>query len=481
MRRGQVILYLLMVLVAITLLSLLNVDTFLVVRGKNRVQNAGDAAALRAAREQGRILNEIGRLNLEHILAAVENDSNECERIVLEQRRAALLQPVAALEFANEAAEKNGMEVREEFSKILEDHVREIREVYCGGSEDEYDPYCPPWPGAWEEYAAKIEEAISGGLRTGPDNVEFFYASGGHLLLNRQFYHAIAGYNWCWFHWNAEEWLKSYDSYHDWPDLPIGKEQNLDNSEIFNLHVEAWEGALTDILDTNQIAKIYREYADNGELSAEKMALSHILTNRNETWFLFDSAGVGTWGRWFNVLSLVEDVNSGEEFPIVGEIKEEYNVRGCAAICRCVMDVEAFAIDSSSAVTWSAAAKPFGTVVNFDGEKDVVTALRRFIVPCFDSVRLVAVDSVGGENLATADYGWVTHIRKHLWNVEGTGYLQKGPLARSSEGCFYCLMLENWEHRSFRREGISWLKYNAATCVRPTGGGPASGGTSHGH
>ena len=263
--------------------------------------------------------------------------------------------------------------------------------------------------------------------------------------------------------------------------MPIGKEQNLDNSEIFNLHVEAWEGALTDILDTNQIAKIYREYADNGELSAEKMALSHILTNRNETWFLFDSAGVGTWGRWFNVLSLVEDVNSGEEFPIVGEIKEEYNVRGCAAICRCVMDVEAFAIDSSSAVTWSAAAKPFGTVVNFDGEKDVVTALRRFIVPCFDSVRLVAVDSVGGENLATADYGWVTHIRKHLWNVEGTGYLQKGPLARSSEGCFYCLMLENWEHKSFRREGISWLKYNAATCVRPTGGGPASGGTSHGH
>ena len=46
MRRGQVALYLLMVLVGIFLIALLNVDTFDFVRGKNRSQNAGDAAAL---------------------------------------------------------------------------------------------------------------------------------------------------------------------------------------------------------------------------------------------------------------------------------------------------------------------------------------------------------------------------------------------------------------------------------------------------
>ena len=50
MRRGQVALYLLMVLVGIFLIALLNVDAFDFVRGKNRAQNAGDAAALAAAR-----------------------------------------------------------------------------------------------------------------------------------------------------------------------------------------------------------------------------------------------------------------------------------------------------------------------------------------------------------------------------------------------------------------------------------------------
>jgi Flp pilus assembly protein TadG len=41
-----------MVLVALFLLALLNVDVFDVVRGKNRVQNGGDAAALAAARHR---------------------------------------------------------------------------------------------------------------------------------------------------------------------------------------------------------------------------------------------------------------------------------------------------------------------------------------------------------------------------------------------------------------------------------------------
>ncbi|MBR1920760.1 MAG: pilus assembly protein TadE, partial [Kiritimatiellae bacterium] len=70
MRRGQVAVYLLLVLLGLFLVAMLNVDVFGVVRGKNRVQNAGDAATLAAARRQGRLLNEIGALNVEHILAA---------------------------------------------------------------------------------------------------------------------------------------------------------------------------------------------------------------------------------------------------------------------------------------------------------------------------------------------------------------------------------------------------------------------------
>lgn len=40
MRKGQVALYLLMILVGIFLIALMNVDAFDFVRGKNRAQNA---------------------------------------------------------------------------------------------------------------------------------------------------------------------------------------------------------------------------------------------------------------------------------------------------------------------------------------------------------------------------------------------------------------------------------------------------------
>ena len=125
MRRGQVAIYLLLVLVALFLLALLNVDVFDVVRGKNRVQNGGDAAALAAARKQGRLLNEIGKLNIAHLVAAAQNDARTCEELTMEQRRLALLGPVEALRLANHAAKKNGMEVRDEFAAILREHALE--------------------------------------------------------------------------------------------------------------------------------------------------------------------------------------------------------------------------------------------------------------------------------------------------------------------------------------------------------------------
>lgn len=474
MRRGQVALYLLMVLVGIFLIVLLNVDVFDFVRGKNRVQNAGDAAALAAARKQGRLLNEIGKLNIDHLVAAARNDVATCESLVLLQRRLALLGPVEGLRLANRAAKKNGMAVREEFAKILHEHVEDIRLVYSGGTNSRGEPYPEPYPGAWTEYATAIEDVISEGLACGPDNVEFYGAQGGHYLLMKDFYHAIAGENWCWFHWHAEGLLNSYSSFHDWAPLPTREENSMENSEIFDLHVRAWKGAITDILTTNEIQHICKVYGD-GEIPQEQLAESFVLTNRDQVWFLFEDGGDGSggrWGRWFNGLSLAGD-EDGYEFPLAGEIKPEYNVRGCAAVCRCIQDVEAIAVDNSASVVWAAGAKPFGTVENFEGETDVVTALNSFVVPCFTNVRLVPLDSVGGEDLATADYGWVTHIRHHL-----PYYLSHG---HGMPGCFYCLQLQAWEQKSFHERGIRWIRNYAGTCVRGTGGGGHHGGTSHGH
>ncbi|MCR5414333.1 MAG: hypothetical protein K6F50_06360 [Kiritimatiellae bacterium] len=466
--RGQIAVVLVFALAVLVLLTLLNVDTFLAVRAKNRVQNAGDAAALAAARKQGSLLNEIGRLNIAHLIAAARSETDECRRIVMEQRRLALLGPVDALALANDAAKKNGMQARDEFGAILRAHVADIRLVYAGGGGGDGDPYPEPFPGAWTEYATRIESVAGEGLATGPDNIEFYDAAGGHLLLNREFYHAIAGRDWCWFFFHCYGVLSSYTGYGDWAPLPLRRDNPMDNSEIFSLHVVSKPFSLTDLFSRDEMRKIVERYSEV-RLTDEELGKSDLLSDPEEPWFLFDS---GMWRRWFNGMSLADDEDGGE-FPLAGEIKEEYNVRGCAAVCRCQKAIGTVAIDSEPDFVWSAAAKPFGTVEDVEGVGGPVTGLKNFIVPGMTAVRLVPLDSVGGGNLATADYGWVVHIRNHLGP-----YLEDG---KCESGCFWCMQLKTWERDSFRREGVRWLKYNSHTCRRGTGGGGGHGGTSHGH
>lgn len=467
LRRGQVAIYLIMALVVIMLLTLLNVDTFIAVRTKNRLQNAGDAAAIAASRKQGALINEIGRLNFDHIVAAVRNERERCAEIEFTQRRLCLLGPVEALRLANKAALKNGMEVRPEFSKILMDHVNDIRTVYSGGGEN--DPYPESYPGAWADYATAIANVAGERLATGADNIEFYYAAAGHMLLNRHFYFAISGKDWCWFKWHAANLLASYNSYHDWAPLPVANENSLENSEIFSLHLSARKGALTEVFKPEEIKLLLERHADV-RVTEEELMESYLITNKDQTWFFYDT---GTWSRWFNGRALAGD-EEGWDFPIVGEIKPEYNVRGCAAVCRCVNEVESIATDTFSDHTWAAGAKPFGTLEDLDGEIGTVTGVNGFVIPCFTDTRLVPLDAVGGEDLATADYGWVNHMRNHLGP-----YMLHGP--RSAQGCFFCLQLQTWEHPVFRNEGARWLKYYGDSCIRPTGGGGGHGGTSHGH
>ena len=469
MRRGQIALLLLFVLVVIVLFTLLNVDTFMSVRAKNRLQNGGDAAALAAARKQGALLNALGRMNVAHLVAAARGRAEECRAIVMEQRRLALLGPLEALRLANRAAKKNGMEVRDEFGEILRRHVDDVRLVYAGGGQAG-DPYPEPFPGAWTDYATAIDDVVSEGLATGPDNVEFYDAAGGHLLLNRQFYQAIAAKDWCWFFFHCHGVLKDYDSYHDWSPLPTRRDNALDNSEVFSLHVTARKAALTEVFSIEEMLELARRYSDE-ELRPEDVEKSSLLSDPEETWFFFEEHG---WRRWFNGLALADD-EEGWEFPIAGEIKPEYNVAGCAAVCRCAKGMDPVAVDAHSDFTWSAAAKPFGVVETLQGELRPATGLGHFVVPCFTDARLVPVDSVRGADLATADFGWVNHVRHHLG-----AYLDRGPV--NAQGCFYCLQLQTWEHRHFRQEGVNWLKYNSGMCRRGgPGGRTGHGGTSRGH
>ena len=468
-RRGQVAVYLVLVIAALCMLALMNADVFLVVRSKNRVQNAGDAAAVAAAREQGSLLNLMGRLNVEHVVAAARDDRERCDEIVTEQLRLALLGPLEALRRANAAAKDNGMEARDEFSEILRRHVQDVRTVYSGGVNADGEPYPEPWEGAWGEYALEIESAMSGGLAVGPDNCEFYDAQGGHLLLERNFYFAVSGRNWCWFHFNAESVLRGYSGFGSWSPLPRRDESRIGDCEIFPLHVEPRAAALADVFTPEEILHLVSTYSDE-RLSAEDLAASSILTNAAEKWFFLDAAA---WRPW-NEIKPVASGDSGT-FPVVGEVKPEYDVRGCAAICRCLNETPSVMAEGrSSDVSWVAAAKPFGTVTTPEGETAPANALHSFLVPCFSAVRLVPVDSVGGEDLATADYGWVMHVRDHL-----PQYLATGPIP--GNGCFWCEQLVSWENPVLREVGMRWIDAHGSTCVRGGPGHGSRGGTSHGH
>lgn len=464
-RRGQVALYLVFALVALTVLVLMNVGVYLAVTAKNRSMNAGDAAALAVARHQGELLNEIGRLNLAHLKAALkggEEAREEGARLAAEQARLCFLGPLQGLAVGNAAAQSNGAEPSDEMREILEQHVIDVRTVYAMTPE----AYPEPWAGAWEEYAQALEVAIGAPLYAGPENITFMDAAGGHLLCSAAFYEAVAGRNWCWFHFYAAGLLDNYSSVRDWGPLPRADDATrrlrCANSEIYSLHLTPRMGRAIDLLGEALIGRLTGA-------TPEEIADAPLLADPEQVWFFYDTTD-GAWGRWWEI-----DPDGDARFPVVGSVKPEYDVQGAAAACRVRMPIPNLLESGAARVAnWTAAAKPFGTVADEAGRVAVVTALKGFVTPAFDAVRLVPLDAVGGSDLSTADPEWMRHLREDL-----PAYFLGGPDVL--KGCFYCQQLVAWEKPSVREQGRTWLKLNSSNCLRPTSGGGGRGGTPHGH
>ena len=467
-RGGQVAVYLVLALVAVTFLAMMNVGAFLAVRAKNRAMNAGDAAALAAARKQGELLNSIGRANIEHLklLFATTLSPSEiaaqCREIEERQRRDCFLGPIEGITEGNSFARDNGAEPDEGMLKILRQHVGDVRTKYKGNP----DLYPEPWEGAWDEYATKIETAISDGIWAGPDNIDYLDAASGHFLLKRQFYNAVAGRCWCWFHFNAPGLVESYSSFRDWAPLPSASDDDrfrrCANSEIYSLHLTTVSGSAVQVFGLEAVKRL----ADKTDEDVE--AAFALLSDQEHVWFAFGDE----WEPW----SSGRFKFSPEEFPVVGAVRPEYDVAGCAAVCRIRSHIQDVVTDGGGRdIEWTAAAKPFGTVDVGNG-LDVVTAMpSRLVTSAFSDVRLVPVDSVGGTEYATSDEAWMTHVREHL-----PQYLDSGPQAIGGS-CFYCAQLIDWERAEVHEDGKRFLKNNSSTCRRPEGSGSARGGTPHGH
>jgi len=459
--------FFIMIVVLLTFTALWNFDLQKLFRVKSVTQNSGDAAALMAARWQAISLNLAGDLNLLQVIALSEGDHAALGAISNLQARLRFTGPMTAMLASQQAAKNNGLHVNPDYTAFLREHAVRVAEEYPRAVGADGEMLFPePWPGAWQVYSRMIAAVADDGVAAAPDNMRLYsdHDTGGHMLYEIAFYEAVAGRNWCWFHFNAPTLLEDYRNFFPawWPPLPEPPRSDVSNSEIYGLRLDTVIRTLQGFgVAAGAVAERATERGLSGVISGTGMTT-------DVAWVVYG----GGWGAWDAAST------SGEyPFPFAGTVREVYNYAGADAAVR----VEATAgrltpgsrgASISNTLTWTAAAKPFGAL---EGEQPPTAY--RLVLPAFRDVRLIPVDTssapaAGGFNLA-----WRGHIEQHL-----PGYMADGPFSTPSS-CWYCRQLRSWENESLRQSGVDWLSLYSDRC-RPSGGGGGgggSGGTRRGH
>ena len=469
-RRGQVAVFLVFVLVAITVLTLMNAGAFLAVRAKNRAMNAGDAAAIAAARRQAELLNEIGRLNLRHAEADWVGDWERGREIVREQQRLCFLGPLDCFRAANEAARDNRAASdgcwRNDIADTLSRHAATVRSVYA----ENPDLYPEPWDGAWELYASALSALAGEENVAGCDNIEFYDAIECFPITSKSFYSMVEGEAWCKLVVAGWTGLLNIDL-HNLPQPGRSETSAIVNSEICSLHLKAM---IPPPMDAGELDEFRALLARNGAKFPEgeggvqyPAKDDRAADDLSRVYFFYDES---RWCAWSPFVSRAN-------LPIAGTIKSEFDVRGCSCIFRTFESVPQLISGGTRIGTWNAAAKPFGTIETSHG-RSIVThdEARGMVLPAFEAVRLVPIALADcGNDLSTADKAWLDHVREHVPRL-----FDSGADALSPE-CRYCRTLLKWNDPEFRSRVDSWVQANAETCRRGSGGSGSAGGTSYAH
>jgi hypothetical protein len=462
-KSGQAIIFVVLVLVVLSFVMLWNFDLHKTLYVKIRARDAGDAAALAAARWQGQTLNVIGELNivqavlLTEALAAGETGFPEVEALDELRSRLAFVGPVMGLVAANQAAKNNRIYSNPTYTQQLLDHVEQVRWDYP----TQFDP---PWEDAWRDYADMLEAVAWHGIAAMPDNPSWYtdYVNWSHPLLNPAFYDAVASMNWCWFHHHQRALLEEYRTWRDWPPLPGRMRREPGNSEVFSLRIMPLRTAASlPALNPGHAQNRLDEWTEE-HLATNDPDIVHATVMLDVGWHAYNPSD---WISWTSFIA--------PGFPFDSRIREEYDVLGADAAVR--LGAQASRLmpgTGQSVIQRTAAAKPFGTLL--DDERIDAFGL---VLPGFTDVRLIPMDT------STAPEGgsqprWAEHIYEHL-----PVYMERGPRGLFG-GCYYCRQLQVWEVRAFRLNGLTWLRANAHTCeVRGPGPGPGfpDGGTRRGH
>lgn len=491
-RSGQVVLVLVFLLVGLVFLFFAEVDIFAAARGKARLQNAGDAAALAAAAWQGTTLNLVGELNLLRLSAACETNHEAVAGIYALQERLAVAGPCIALLAANETAREN----LEPHLPNDAAHLAAYREMAAmGGIVQSFAQAADgrgdgggdtSWPTKNADYADMLRAAVAGGCWAGADNASILPAavvSGAHPLYQKSFYDAAAAKNWpriCMnvFGGRHGEAASALLNWPGWGQVPEATTAyDWDNPEFFGVHFRrAFAPEAVDDAALGRILDLAAELGlDTSVVNASNVRTFDAFRFGGLPWFFLDA---GAWRDWHEL-----DPGGAARFPIRSRVRDEYNVKGAAAACR-VANVLVPVSDAArtNLFAWTACARPFGSwhgekanafpltgsgVVHAEGSPDLSLAM-----PVFHMARLIPLGGVGESQLGAADPVWLEHVRVHVPNGFRAG------------GCRYCAILKRWDDPSYTREGGLYLMNHDhdEVCAPPAHGGDGpGGGTRHAH
>jgi len=460
-RSGQVMIFMVLVLVIILMVVLWNFDLHKILFVKNISRNGGDAAALAAARWQGISLNIIGELNIMQAVAISdaltrgETNFTAAAAIADLEARLNLVGPMIGFAAAQQAAKNNGIFVNSDYTRAIRDHAVEVVQEY--NIRYPAAPYTndPSPPTCWDDYAQMLQTTADNGIAAAPDNIHFFYdyANQDHFLLMPDFYDAVASADWCWFYFNAMALLENYAGFQDWPALPIFEEPQPINSEIFGLGLRV-------VQRLEDLPALYAGPANPRDVQRELESMAghplHTgLVAVAAEWFCYREE---TWMPWTDYID--------DDFPFHGVIRELYNVAGADAAVRIETPSERLTPGAGSdTIVWSAAAKPLGYL-----EGDEQVNRYALVLPAFHDVRLIPIDASSAPAPGSRP-GWGLHIYEHL-----EAYAANGPGALDPS-CWYCRQLRLWENAEYRRDGLDWLDENNEQC-REYGPGSGPGGGS---
>ena len=457
-KAGQTMVFLIMALVLIAFIAFWTFDLHKIVYVKFLSQNAGDSAALAAARWQGTTLNLIGDLNILQAVALTRGDTRTAGAISELQARLCFVGPLTGLLAAQQAAKNNGIHNNDAFTARILAHAATVRTDYGRTFGPNGDLLFPePYPQAWSDYAAMLELIAADGIAAGPDNAQFFDDyDGPHILLDPDFYDAVAGRIWCWFFHRYPNLLEDYSGFGWWPPLPDRlSTANPMNSEYFGLGLT--RVAVIGSSAPFAAAETLRQDRNLGGAPIDVNAMA----NATSVWYCYDA---GKWSDWAAFAP-----TNDTPFPATGSIKPQYDYAGADAAIRIEALPTRLTPGSQPAkIIWSAAAKPFG-YLNAQDRPNIYG----LVLPAFRQVRLIPVDASSAPAAGAFDLQWRDHIETHLPEY------MRGGTALLDRRCWYCQQLITWESAAFRQSGVDWLRNNSGQC-RQHGGGPGGGGSGGG-